>query len=153
MENIRGQSNPKESQITYWADLHTCHLKRTIESMMLDPGGRVLFIDCILKHESPRSPGGAQKRRVIFDQNFILYRIVALLSPLETYEIKALLKQVISRMGKDKSISEVFNELCLPPNVTDTPEEEEVSADFLGDPTFASFLDEIDVEIENGVAG
>ena len=149
MENIRGQSNPKESQITYWSDLHTCHLNRKIESMMLDPGGRVLFIDCILKHESPRSPGGAQKRRVIFDQNFILYRIVTLLVPLESYEIKFLLEQIIPKLESGKSISEILNVFSLPPDAVDTSEEEGTSTDLLEDPTFASFLDEIEDEFED----
>ena len=116
MENTRKESDPKDPQIIYWPELHTCHLTRKIDPMMLDEGGRTELIGCILKDESPRSPGGTQKRRVIFDQNFVLYRVLTLLAPLEFYEIKFLLEQMMRKMESGKSISEVLNKLCLPPD-------------------------------------
>ena len=146
MENTRKESDLKDPQIIYWSELHTCHLTRKIDPLMLDEGGRTELINCILRNEGPRSPGGAQKRRVIFDQNFILYRVLTLLAPLQFYEAKFLLNEIIPRMVEGKSISEVLNELCLPPNAVDTPEEEDVSTDIL-DSTFAPFLDEIEDDI------
>lgn len=149
MENIENQLSSKEPEVTYWTDLHTCHLNRKIESMMLDPGGRTLFINCILKHESPRSPGGAKKRRVIFDKNFILYRLLTLLSVLEFYEVKFLLKELLNEMEVSKNKSQIYAKLCLSPYAVDTSEEEGTSTDLLEDPIFASFLDEIEDEVEN----
>lgn len=142
MKDTENQSNSKEPEATHWNDLHTCHLNRKIQPMMLDPGGRVLLIDCILKHESPRSPGGAKKRRVIFDKNFILYRILTLVSVLEFYEIKFLLEELLNEMEAGKSKSQVYRKLCLPPHVVDTSDD-----GLLEDPTFAPFLDEVEDDI------
>ena len=127
MKNTGKESGSTEPGIVYWSQLHTCHLARKVDPLMLDKGGRVEIIKCILGHESPRGPGGMKKRRVVLDENFILYRVSALLAPLQWFEAKYLLEKIMSRLEEGKSIPELLNEFCNPPNDVDISEEEDAS--------------------------
>ena len=158
MKNTQKESDSIEPGITYWSELHTCHLSRKIDPLMLDEGGRTELIDCILSHEGPRSPGGQKTRRVVFDKNFVLYRIVALLAPLQWFEAKYLLEKLIPKLKEGKSISEILNDFCNPSNDVDIPEEEDVPISTLDSllelssshSILSSILNEVDDDDDNG---
>lgn len=146
MENTSKESKPRDSEVLYWPELHTCHLQRNIDPLMLDECGKTEFIKCILRHEGPRTPGQKEKKRVLFNENFVLYRILTLLGPLQTYEIKYLLEKLIPMLDENKSLSEVLNDLCTFSDVVGSPKRDDASIDILDFPS-RPLLDETENDI------
>jgi hypothetical protein len=115
---MNSMNNKKDKQLDrtfYWSDLHENHLKRRIDRLMLDEGGREELVESLLREESPRSSIAIyENRRVVFDEDFIKYRILRLMSTLEWYEIRTILKSMVDEMKSSNSTQALVKRLMTP---------------------------------------
>ena len=59
----------------HWSELHESHLRRSIDRLMLDEGGKLEIVNSKLKDDSPRSAIPFVNRRVVFDKDFVIYTV------------------------------------------------------------------------------